>query len=731
MASEDTGSSVFMAICSYGSEAVIISISKDTILDQIFKEIVERWRHLSSTMIEVKFYIPNKSKMLVTLMSDKDVRNMHEIHVNLNAKVIEMVVTHSPTLIEGAAVVIESGSSHCAEISSRGKNFSKGSSSNFGQVVEETRAAIEEEASQKNSLDDWKNSIEGVGQEFMNVETLRDTIRNYCIAICRDFVFVKNDRDRVTVECVYEGCEWRIHASRLGNGEKFAIKKMHCNHTCGGGLQVRSHPKASKRWVSKIVKDQLQDMPLYKPSDIVKDIRRQYGVELPYHQAWHGKEVAMMDLYGNSRLSYERIRWYCDAIRQTNPGSIAEYETIDGRFRRLFICFHASLMGFIKGCRPLIFMDGTFIKHKDGGVLLGATSKDGNDDMFPIAYGVVDIECDENWEWFCRFLKEAIHSCTEYSGQQFTFMTDRHQGIIKSVPKYFPDSYHSYCIRHVKENFKNQVLVHYRAAERKSLINLLNAAAYTPRLTVFRKLIAKLTSEAPGATTFLLHAKPEHWANAVFPGPRWGIMTSNVAESFNSWVLEARHLPVPQMVDHIRIQIMQMMHQRRNRGYSIQSQLCPDAEKVLQKNAEDGRRLAVFTSNIMIYDVKDTNYSCKVDLHMCSCSCGEWRIFRMPCKHACACIEKDGRSLYQFTDNCFQAELYRVTYAEAISPIPDMEKPQSASEEIRILPPIRKTRPGRPKKKRRSSQVESVREMRCGRCGKVGHNRRTCNEVIK
>ncbi len=107
MASKNSSSSVFMAICCYGSEAVIISICVDTTLDQIFKEIVERWRHLSSTMIEIKFYIPNKSRMLVTLMSDKDVHNMHQIHVNLNAAVIEMVVTHSPTLIEGAAVVIE------------------------------------------------------------------------------------------------------------------------------------------------------------------------------------------------------------------------------------------------------------------------------------------------------------------------------------------------------------------------------------------------------------------------------------------------------------------------------------------------------------------------------------------------------------------------------------------------------------------------------------------------
>ncbi|XP_038971606.1 uncharacterized protein LOC120104480 [Phoenix dactylifera] len=431
-------------------------------------------------------------------MSDKDVHNMHQIHVNLNAAVIEMVVTHSPSLIEAADVVINtSGSSHGAEISWRSKNISKSSSSNFVQVVEETRAAIEEEGSQRNSLDAWKSCIEGVGQEFTNVETLRDAIRNFCIANCRDFVFMKNDHERVTVECAYEECEWRIHASRLGNGEKFAIKKMNGNHTCGGGMQVRSHPKASKRWVSNIVKDKLQDMPLYKPTDIVKDIRREYGVQLPYHQAWHGKELAMKEIYGDRSLSYDRIWWYCDAIIQTNPDSITEYETIEGRFRRLFICFHASLLGFIKGCRPLIFMDGTFIKHKDGGVLLGATAKDGNDDMFPIAYGVVDTETDENWEWFFRIFKEAIHSCSAYHGQKFTFMTDRHQEIIKSVPKYFPGCYHSYCIRHVKENFKNQVLVHYRAADRKRLLDLLNAVVYTPRLNVFQKLIGKLTSEAP------------------------------------------------------------------------------------------------------------------------------------------------------------------------------------------------------------------------------------------
>ena len=74
----------------------------------------------------------------------------------------------------------------------------------------------------------------------------------------------------------------------------------------------------------------------------------------------------------------------------------------------------------------MIFMDATFVKHRDGGVLLGATGKDANDDMFPIAYAVVDIKNDNNWDSFCRILKGAIQMCEEHHGQNFTIMTDRH-----------------------------------------------------------------------------------------------------------------------------------------------------------------------------------------------------------------------------------------------------------------------------------------------------------------
>ena len=103
----------------------------------------------------------------------------------------------------------------------------------------------------------------------------------------------------------------------------------------------------------------------------------------------------------------------------------------------------------------------------------------------------------------------------------------------------------------------------------------------------------------------------------------------------------------------------------------------------------------------------------------------------MPCKHACVCIEKVGKSLYHFTDNYFQTEIYRAAYTESINLIFDIELSQSTLNEVHILPPITKTHPGRSRKKRRASQMDSSRNIKYGRCGKEGHNRRTYNEAIE
>lgn len=45
------------------------------------------------------------------------------------------------------------------------------------------------------------------------------------------------------------------------------------------------------------------------------------------------------------------------------------------KFRRCFFAFQACLLGFIH-CRPMIMVDGTFLKGRHKGCLLSAVAKD-------------------------------------------------------------------------------------------------------------------------------------------------------------------------------------------------------------------------------------------------------------------------------------------------------------------------------------------------------------------
>ena len=56
---------------------------------------------------------------------------------------------------------------------------------------------------------------------------------------------------------------------------------------------------------------------------------------------------------------------------RTNLGSVFELDVDEssGCFRRLFVAFHECLYGF-QFCRPLLFVDGTFLKGVTRGICL-------------------------------------------------------------------------------------------------------------------------------------------------------------------------------------------------------------------------------------------------------------------------------------------------------------------------------------------------------------------------
>ena len=58
---------------------------------------------------------------------------------------------------------------------------------------------------------------------------------------------------------------------------------------------------------------------------------------------------------------------------------VLERDTINSvsRFYRLYNCFESLAKGFLEGCRPVIGLDGCFLKTEVKGVLLSAVGKMG------------------------------------------------------------------------------------------------------------------------------------------------------------------------------------------------------------------------------------------------------------------------------------------------------------------------------------------------------------------
>ena len=60
------------------------------------------------------------------------------------------------------------------------------------------------------------------------------------------------------------------------------------------------------------------------------------------------------------------------------------------------------------GCKPIIGLDGCHLKGRFGGQLLATTTRDGNNNIFPIIVAVVEQECKESWIWFLKHFSEDI-----------------------------------------------------------------------------------------------------------------------------------------------------------------------------------------------------------------------------------------------------------------------------------------------------------------------------------
>lgn len=188
------------------------------------------------------------------------------------------------------------------------------------------------------------------------------------------------------------------------------IKTICSKHKCG---RLFNNKNATARWVGKVVAKKLQNHQKIKINEIVADIQQDYSTGITSYRAWKARQIAKNIVDGEAEKQYT-LRWaYSAELRKVNVGNTCKINmyrpslVVQPRFERFYMCLDGCKRGF-RACRPFIGVDGCHLKTQYGGILLIAVGRDPNDQYFPLAFGVVEMETKDSWKWFLDLLLRDI-----------------------------------------------------------------------------------------------------------------------------------------------------------------------------------------------------------------------------------------------------------------------------------------------------------------------------------
>ncbi|CAN1850708.1 hypothetical protein LINPERHAP1_LOCUS40002 [Linum perenne] len=221
-------------------------------------------------------------------------------------------------------------------------------------------------------------------------------------------------------------------------------------------------------------------------------------------------------------------------------------------------------------------MDGCFLKGLCKGELLTAIARDANDQIYPVAWCVVELESKNSWDWFLEQLGTDLNIGT---GRGWSFSTDQQKGLVPSIAEMFPEAEHRLCARHIYQNWRKKFCD-------KKWQKMFWECAKSSTEVQFNRNLARIRLSNPSAAESMVRIDPKYWCRAWFSTDvKCDSVDNNLSESFNSLILEPRHKPIFSMLEDIRIQCMENITIKRDKANRWQGMWCPKPLLKLRNNA--------------------------------------------------------------------------------------------------------------------------------------------------
>ncbi|XP_059301891.1 uncharacterized protein LOC132053805 [Lycium ferocissimum] len=572
-------------------------------------------------------------------------------------------------------------------------------------------------------------SIFELGMVFENAEVFRKAVANYAVEYHVQLKLKPNEQKKVRCRCKSKICNWRLYASVDKKSGDFMVKTYHPIHKC---TPLNKNKMCNAKFISNVFRDRITSQPTIRIWEIQDLVRDQLGLYVGRTICHRAKQIVLNKFMGDWKEEFARICDYAEQIILSNPGNTCivktDRESQPGvnLFKYFYVCFDAMKRGWLEGCRKIIGFDGCFLKGACKGELLVVVGKNGNQQMFPIAWAVIDNESKESWTWF---IQNLINDLGLGIGDGITVMSDMQKGLLSTLLNLLPNAEHRKCARHIWANWQKD----WKGEERRKQFWRVSKASFEVKL---KDELTKLDKLGKDICEDLLQFNKEHWCRAYFrEHSNCDVVENNMCETFNSWILAARHKSIITMLEEIRHKVMTRHVEMRRFAETWITDISPMARVMLEENKKLSNKCEVLWNGLEGFEIKEYEYRFIVHLWNKTCTCRLWQLRGIPCQHAICAFYHLGDEPYNHVEHWYRKETFMKAYSYFLDPLPNM-KMWPKTNNMKIEPPAPKVMPGRPKKKRRKDKDEPRKkygklskkgvQMTCSTCHQLGHNKKSC-----
>ncbi|XP_057720030.1 uncharacterized protein LOC130934482 [Arachis stenosperma] len=270
-----------------------------------------------------------------------------------------------------------------------------------------------------------------VEMEFSSREVVIKAMKDYTIRRDVDYRVHESEPTTFYTKCTQygAGCDLLIRVSKMSKKFCWEIRRYNVSYTCTRATISQDHSKLDSNTVAEAIKPLVEVDLSIKVKSVIAEVQAKFNYTISYRKAWLAKQKAVESIFRGREASYEALPISFEAMCHKEPSANIQTLQANSAGRR-----------------------NSFVwKYK--GFLLVAVSQDGNNNIVPIAFAIVEGDTSEAWHFFLINLQQHVMTCNGVG-----LISDRQDSIRSAIARSNgawspPRAFHMFCIRHIESNF--------------------------------------------------------------------------------------------------------------------------------------------------------------------------------------------------------------------------------------------------------------------------------------